>query len=253
MGRALPRWITLSGLAVAGCAPASTPSGTPSTEASASDPAGSAVASAPEEVEVEVPISDLPIANDASQHDVLRSIAASYTQFYRADGMWWSPYDCLAPPAAPPRISAAPVDTPHGRKLYTLQIADFAAYAKETASSAEPHAGHVRAPPQDVIMSKIPGASQAVVKVSYAPSTAPPKQPVLGVGSVTDHGTTYYPGEQRDLFVMYRPTREGADTDAGWLYGTVTPDAQTVTSAGKVASCMRCHAKATHGRLFGVR
>lgn len=49
------------------------------------------------------------------------------------------------------------------------------------------------------------------------------------------------------------PGSEGyEDTDDGWIYGTVAADGRTVTSAGKVQSCMGCHLKAPHGRLFGV-
>jgi hypothetical protein len=41
-------------------------------------------------------------------------------------------------------------------------------------------------------------------------------------------------------------------TDAGWVYGTVTPDGKQVTSAGRVESCMGCHQDAPHDRLFGL-
>ena len=42
------------------------------------------------------------------------------------------------------------------------------------------------------------------------------------------------------------------DTDEGWVYGTVSADGKTVTSAGRVQSCMNCHQDAPHDRLFGV-
>jgi hypothetical protein len=45
---------------------------------------------------------------------------------------------------------------------------------------------------------------------------------------------------------------ECAPAHAGWVYGTVAPDG-TVTSAGRVASCMGCHTpSAKHERLFGL-
>jgi hypothetical protein len=59
-------------------------------------------------------------------------------------------------------------------------------------------------------------------------------------------------GEPRGLYVMKK--LGGGDvpgTDAGWIYGTINPDG-TVTSAGRVASCMGCHEAATHERLFGL-
>lgn len=207
-----------------------------------SSPSGSpAIASA------EVP--DGPIVNDPALHGTLRAIAAQQTLFYRADGLWWAPFDCRAPPDDGPLVSSAPEGVAHGRKLYTLRIADFVAYAQATGSDATPK-GHAHT------AQTIDGVSQAVVKVSYEPLTEKPEHPIaFGVGSVTDHGTTYWPGRPRDLFIMYQPTTAGADieTDAGWLYGTVSPDGKTVTSAGKVVSCMHCHARAPHGRLFGVR
>jgi hypothetical protein len=44
-----------------------------------------------------------------------------------------------------------------------------------------------------------------------------------------------------------------AGTDAGCVYGTVAPDG-TVTSAGRVASCMGCHVRdAKRERLFVVK
>src|SRR5690606_15988348 len=61
-------------------------------------------------------------------------------------------------------------------------------------------------------------------------------------------------GEQAELFVMAKlggPELDG--TDAGWIYGTLTPDGRTVTSAGRVQRCMDCHEAASHERLFGLQ
>ena len=52
------------------------------------------------------------------------------------------------------------------------------------------------------------------------------------------------------LFVMARVDSKASD--AGWIYGTVNREG-TVTSAGRVESCMGCHVDAPHGRLFGLR
>jgi hypothetical protein len=54
-----------------------------------------------------------------------------------------------------------------------------------------------------------------------------------------------------DLYVMVK-VGAGPGTDAGWIYGTVSPDGE-VTSAGRVKSCMRCHESARYERLFGLR
>ena len=51
---------------------------------------------------------------------------------------------------------------------------------------------------------------------------------------------------------MFKLDPQTPDTDEGWVYGTVTPDGKKVTSAGKVESCMKCHQRAPHDRLFGL-
>jgi hypothetical protein len=66
---------------------------------------------------------------------------------------------------------------------------------------------------------------------------------------------SWIPGASRTrgpLFVMMK-TGE-ADSDAGWIYATMSPDGKTVTASGKIASCMECHqSERTKDRLFGVR
>ena len=54
------------------------------------------------------------------------------------------------------------------------------------------------------------------------------------------------------LFVMMKTG--DADSDAGWVYATLTPDGKTVTGSGKLAACMECHqSERTNDRMFGVR
>src|SRR5436190_351218 len=59
--------------------------------------------------------------------------------------------------------------------------------------------------------------------------------------------------KQADLFIMFKLDPKTPGTDNGWVYGTVTPDGKTVTSAGRVESCMKCHQDAKADRLFGLR
>ena len=51
---------------------------------------------------------------------------------------------------------------------------------------------------------------------------------------------------------MFKAPPRTIGTDNGWVYGTVTSDGKTVTSAGRVATCMNCHKEAKHDRLFGL-
>lgn len=129
-------------------------------------------------------------------------------------------------------------DAPHGNKLYYLWASDRKAYLAlgERDSVA---------------------TGFAIVKQSFTatPTVAPPDQPdtnepplhaKLRVGNAWL--TT---GDPKGLYVMTkRAATEG--TDAGWIYGTITPDGE-VTSAGQVASCIACHENAPHDRLFGAK
>jgi hypothetical protein len=93
---------------------------------------------------------------------------------------------------------------------------------------------------------------------------------VQGLGATTfDHGSQlrpyavryaqtskehrYYQGTTvAGLFIMTKLDPQTPRTDNGWIYGTVDADLKTVTSVGKVASCMKCHRDAPYDRLFGL-
>ena len=51
------------------------------------------------------------------------------------------------------------------------------------------------------------------------------------------------------LFVMAKTG--DPDGDDGWIYATVAADRKTVTSSGKIASCMECHQN-RRDRVFGL-
>lgn len=63
-------------------------------------------------------------------------------------------------------------------------------------------------------------------------------------------GRCLQPGEFKGLFVMMR-VDDLRESDRGWLYATVDPRGE-VTASGPIASCIRCHERAPHGRLFGL-
>jgi hypothetical protein len=52
---------------------------------------------------------------------------------------------------------------------------------------------------------------------------------------------------------MYKahPTTPG--TDRGWVYAVATANGERITSAGRIASCMKCHEQAEHDRVFGPK
>jgi hypothetical protein len=191
-------------------------------------------------------------------HDRLLEIAASYPEYGRADGMLrWAPWMCDAPPPPTLRLSASTDARTHGRKLYFV----FAKINTGGCYFADGKANPV---------------GQVVVKESWVPEEIPDKGQVLNpiFGSLTvrgkdgitktidpsdpyvpyarKDGRLYHATKKADLFIMFKTDPSTPATDEGWVYGTVTADGKTVTSAGRVESCVNCHCKAPHDRLFGL-
>jgi hypothetical protein len=193
----------------------------------------------------------------------LLTIEKAYLWLARADGTWWAPPDCVAP-THPAFVSKADAGG-HARKIYTLFIKDYDAYAglsgQQVAAKLQ-----LPAPPELASM------AQVIVKEAWTPveasaprSACPDDGLTSYLAEVTMDGKAYRACAQAGLFVMYRPAAGTEGTDDGWVYGTVRYErrAETpkvgerwviprVTSAGRVASCMGCHTKAPHGRLFGL-
>lgn len=182
--------------------------------------------------------------NDPRWHPTLQEIAAHYTDWGRVDDqMRWAPTLCAMPQPARARISASGDESTHGRKLYTLYAKDPVAYGAPKSFMAAPeHPG-------------LADVAQVVVKEAFRPVETT-NNPGMGLGGEllpAEHdGKRWLPGERMGLYVVFKPNKPVAETDAGWVYGTISADGKTVTSAGKVASCMGCHVDAKHERLFGT-
>jgi hypothetical protein len=193
--------------------------------------------------------------------DRLLRIAASFPALGRVDdGGRMAPTDCMMPSRPRARATASADAATHGGdKVYSMFAKDPASYRALTAL----HARRARVEPLDVDGTE--GCSQVLVKEAYEPVELAPGEMVsrfVGDDPASDEhqpilpaekdGKRFAAGKRTGLFVMFRldPTTEG--TDDGWVYGTVTADAKTVTSVGRVAACMACHEKAPHGRLFGL-
>jgi hypothetical protein len=160
-----------------------------------------------------------------------------------------------SPLAPEPRYSTGGDSATHGRKLYWLFVKEW------------PEGGSY------VLPGRPNPIGQAVVKEAWTakevkdddkpPETLRRKAKLRQGDKFVEAVTSFLPDAKRDghlyratrksaLFIMYKvdPTTPG--TDEGWVYGTVSADGKQVTSAGRVESCMRCHQKAPHDRLFGL-
>lgn len=166
------------------------------------------------------------------------------------DELRWAPWLCRMPMPGRARMSAAD-EGDHARKLYSV-------FAKHQDRYPLSQGGDRVDQP----------AGQVLIKESYHP------EPVEGSAANVANAVNAAPGDglgegdhfdphARDGDRVYRASRMVGvyvvmklppgtpGTDAGWIYGTVTP-AGEVTSAGKVASCMGCHVSARHERVFGL-
>jgi hypothetical protein len=138
-------------------------------------------------------------------------------------------------------VSKAAEKSPHGLKLYYLYAKDKEGYLSNKPSTKE----------------------QVIVKQSWTSKAGASSKPVLekfeltgpppSKTSITTEEGTFSIDQQADLFIMAYVGPDKPDTDEGWWYATVTPDGKTVTASGKITSCMGCHTKAPHGRLFGLQ
>jgi hypothetical protein len=174
-------------------------------------------------------------------HQRLLKIAGEYKSYGRPNSqVKWAPGLCRAPAPseATPKIQFSKSDSSktHGQKLYFLYARDAKAY-KAVATQASP-------------------ANQVLVKESFKAIEAPFDQGVatINLPLAQRDGKYYHAGKKNGLFIMFKVELyvPASKTDNGWLYGTVSADGKTVTSSGRIASCMKCHAEAPHDRLFGL-
>jgi len=191
------------------------------------------------------------LVNEPAFHAKLLEIAASYEKFGRVDGPRFAPQNCAAPPISSlVRMSESKDAETHGKKLYFLFASDRNAY---------------------LTVDKDLAVGQSVVKESWIPKEVPADTQMKRMtqefpgtdqkGAAYEYylpylkkdGKVYHAETKSAHFIMLKLDPKTANTDEGWIYGTVTADGKTVTSAGRVQSCMSCHKDAPHGRLFGLQ
>lgn len=167
----------------------------------------------------------------------LQQAAAGYQKFVRVTGSAHvAPTDCRMP-APLARVSTASAE--HGHKLYLL-------FARQAEGTEYVKPGEPAAVGQTLVKeawAALEGAPQGPTEASARYGLAP---------QVQQDGKTLHAGDFAGLFVMHKLAADTAGTDHGWIYGTIDKSGK-VTSAGAVASCIRCHEQTTEDRRFGLR
>jgi len=182
-------------------------------------------------------------------------VAKTYPRFGRVDDEFrWAPWLCRIPNPAQVRFSASKDEDTHGRKLYSVFAKDRDKY-------------HMLSSVTEKKFESAPG--QIIVKESWLPEEVKdanitnPDQKKRRLEDGKEIFESFLPYASRDgkvykatkiagLFIMMKTDPKTPDTDQGWIYGTVSADMKQVTAIGKVESCMECHVKAPHDRLFGL-
>lgn len=197
-----------------------------------------------------------PVAADWSS-EVSAGVADYQSRMTRLTGpVLWAPELCIALPPVTPIFSSAPEDSPHGRKLYHLYTNDAAGYRGATSGDDE------HQPFTLVKEARVPVLVDESLGLwspndSYAINLGNPTESLerqhLGAARSPDNGKLYAPGLVTSLFLMRRVGDANTPgTDQGWIYGVTSQDGSRVWDSGLIASCIECHRKAPHGRLFGL-
>jgi hypothetical protein len=199
------------------------------------------------------------VTNRESFHERLLEIARTYKDFGRLDDEFrWAPELCRMPRPGVARFSGSKDEDTHGKKLYSLFVKErreYLAMEKDKANAIGQVVVKESWVPEEVTDAK---EERKIITTEGKPKDKDADR--FDRSFLGDHflpyaskdGKTYRAAKQADLFIMFKMDPKTPETDHGWVYGTVTADGKKVTSAGKVASCMKCHQDAGHDKLFGL-
>lgn len=201
----------------------------------------------------------------------LLEAAKKYAAWDEVDNLArWAPTLCSLPPAPRARMSAAEAKGGHSRKIYFLFAKDRDAYLAATAKKPkEQPIGQilVKQAHAPVAVDKLPPYPKRIgglvpartetgaTNENAAPTEGETNKPKLVFKGrdpyVKDGEKVYRAGEINGLFVMMKLDPKTAGTDQGWVYGTINPKTNSITAAGRIQSCMKCHKDAATDRMFG--
>jgi len=188
-----------------------------------------------------------PAASDGREfHARLLEIARDYRGFVLVNNKFrFAPKLCIAPsrPFIIPFLSASTDPDTHGQKIYLL----YASKADAIQGTYLPQGDKAPLGMSLVKESWKPQEIKPEEASKYPAAKAYPKD----VLQVVKGDKNLFATDQGPLFIMTKLDPKTPGTDQGWVYGTVSADGKTVTSAGRVESCLGCHVKAKKDRLFG--
>lgn len=261
MNAALPAVVVLPLLAatIAGTAPQPEPPATPKA------PPTSVPDAPPELKPSRERLAGVDLADRKALDAVVLEIAREYKSYERvSDWANWAPERCREPPLTGAQASASNDQSTHGRKLYYLFARDADDYTWMSWATKDKDKKPFTA-----------ALGQVIVKETFAPvelkpdeaiPPAPPPDPddpnrgfrrartMPDTYAIGPDGKVFHTGDPTGLFIMAKVApADKAGTDQGWIYATVSADLKSVTAAGRIESCMDCHTKTKHDRLFGPK
>ncbi|WP_437516511.1 hypothetical protein [Sorangium sp. So ce1099] len=187
---------------------------------------------------------------DARFVPLIASAFRDYKAWGRVDDeLRWAPWLCRLPLPGRARMSAAD-DGGHARKVYSVfaRHRDRYPLVQAEAPVSQP-VGQVLV--KESYHPELVEAAPEFPSDQPLPSSDPSRPPDHFDPYVRDGDRIYRAARFAGAYVVLKVAPETPGTDAGWVYGTVTPEGE-VTSAGRVASCMGCHVSARHERVFGI-
>lgn len=199
-----------------------------------------------------------PPASALAPRQLMLDVAIAYSQWGRVDNeARWAPYLCRNPSPGEHRFSQSDDPETHGQKIYALYAKNRDAYIGLNDALPKDAKNALSVPVFDRHPTLVDACDQVIVKESFLPEEVKPGDKTIDkIQHAYRDGKPYRAGVKHGLFIMAHlsdATRAPADSlDDGWIYGTVSPDGKSVTSVGRIASCMKCHEDAPHGRLFGL-
>ena len=208
---------------------------------------------------------DVPNQNEFD--DRLLKIASEYKSYGRVDDETrWAPWLCRMPLPSQVRFSQSEDEESHGKKLYYLFARDRRAYMDSSKSDEQTgqvvvkESWHPIKSNQELTTMRDDSETDPITDRSDNESNSVKESSIAGLvfgGSSYPFARKgqqlYRTGKKAGLYIMFKTDTNTADTDQGWVYGTVTADGKTVTSSGAVKSCIACHKDAPNDGLFGIQ